>query len=361
VSSRRCLGFVNVKQAWPGKSVPWFVVATLAASTFGCAATSQRGAGVAGPLPLVAGIWEGFSQEKVGEGLGSGDTRIQRQAWHLRQTGASVTGFYVAELTMVSGDGRPYLCSREPRFSTLIRFEVRGQVSPTGIRIEEVGDALAKGPCRPVFRSPTRFRAELKGDVLTLDDGGQRLALHRRIAKEQGPTKQLLAFERPDNSWVGEPAFPTLDRDRQGNKAPDSDGAVEVEGTWVWEHRGKVAGGDEKQEREEWHLEQEGTRISGYYDRAIRQVSNDGQAYRCSNALDFKVITRYHLAGEVKGNRIVIYERSFEILEASPCDTGQRRLDAYQGEAQLDELKLLWGVGSQVLRRERSDIPSQRF
>jgi hypothetical protein len=308
---------------------------------------------------VVAGVWEGFSQDKIDDGLGAGDTRMERQAWHLRQSGSAVSGFYVVELTMVSGDGRPYLCSREPRFSTLLRFEVRGRADSGGIQIEEVGDALAKGPCRPVFRSPTRFQAELRGDTLTLNDGGHRTSLHRRSAKDQGPTTQLLAFERPDRTWVGEPAFPTLDRPEGASS--ESEAPTEVAGVWVWEHRGRIAGGDEKQEREEWHLEQSGSRLSGYYDRAVRQVSNDGQAYRCSNALDFRVTTRYHLAGEVKGNRVVLYERSFEILEASPCDTGQRRLDAYQGEAALDELRLIWGVGTQVLRRDRSDIPSQRF
>jgi hypothetical protein len=329
----------------------------------GCAAgTAGRKAG--GPTPVVEGVWEGFAQDTINDGVGAGDTRMERQAWHLRQKGAEITGFYVVELTMVSGDGRPYLCSREPRFSTLLRFEVRGRADSASIDIEEVGDALAKGPCRPVFRSPTRFQAQLKGDVLSLRDGGHRVTLYRRPLKETSATRQLLAFERPDRTWVGEPAFPTLDTAHPGNPgtgAVDSEPPVEVGGVWVWEHKGRVTDGDEKVEREEWHLEQTGSRVSGYYDRSVRQVSTDGQAYRCSNALDFKVTTRYHLAGEVKGSRIVLYERSFEILEGSPCDSGQRRLDAYQGEAALDELRLMWGVGTQVLRRDRQDIPSQRF
>jgi hypothetical protein len=338
-------------------------LAAVATVSSGCAGLRARSGRGNARLPVIAGIWEGFSQDKIADGLGAGDTRVERQAWHLRQNGAAVFGFYVAELTMLSGDGRPYLCSREPRFSTLLRFEVRGRVASSGIEIEEVGDALAKGPCRPVFRSPTRFRAELKGDMLTLTDGGHRQTLYRRTGKDpQGLTQQLLAFERPDRSWTGEPAFPTLDRNVDGAiPASDSDQPIDVGGMWVWEHRGRMSSGDEKQEREEWHLEQDGTRLSGYYDRAVRQVSTDGQAYRCSNSADFRIVTRYHLAGEVKGNRVVIYERSFEILEASPCDNGQRRLDAYQGEAALDELKLMWGVGTQVLRRDRSDIPSQRF
>ena len=172
-----------------------FVVALIS----GCAGFQAR-TGRAGPrVPVLAGIWEGFSQDKIADGLGAGDTRVERQAWDLRQTGSSIHGFYVAELTMLSGDGRPYLCSREPRFSTLLRFEVRGRVSASGIEIEEVGDALTKGPCRPVFRSPTRFRVELRGDTLTLLDGAQRQTLYRRTGKDpQGLTQQLLAFERPD-------------------------------------------------------------------------------------------------------------------------------------------------------------------
>jgi hypothetical protein len=338
------------------------LAATVALAAFGsgCAGIRSRTGRASHQVPVLAGIWEGFTQDKIADGLGAGDTRVERQAWHLRQTGAAIHGFYVAELTMLSGDGRPYLCSREPRFSTLLKFEVRGRVASSGIEIEEVGDAWAKGPCRPVFRSPTRFRAELRGDMLTLVDGPHRQTLYRRNNKDpQGLTQQLLAFERPDKSWTGEPAFPTLDR--ASISGAEAEQPVEVGGMWVWEHRGRMSSGDEKQEREEWHLEQDGTRISGYYDRAVRQLSTDGQAYRCSNSVDFRIVTRYHLAGEVKGSRIVLYERSFEILEASPCDNGQRRLDAYQGEAALDELRLIWGVGTQVLRRDRSDIPSQRF
>jgi hypothetical protein len=342
-------------------SVPLMAVLGL-----GCAA-GGAGRKARGPTPVVEGVWEGFAQDTIAEGVGAGDTRMERQAWHLRQKGAELSGFYVVELTMVSGDGRPYLCSREPRFSTLLRFEVRGRAGSDGIEIEEVGDALAKGPCRPVFRSPTRFQAKLAGDVMNLRDGGHRVTLYRRPLKETSATRQLLAFERPDRTWVGEPAFPTLDSARTasaagpGTPVADTEPPVEVGGVWVWEHKGRVSDGDEKLEREEWHLEQTGSRLSGYYDRSVRQVSTDGQAYRCSNALDFKVTTRYHLAGEVKGSRIVLYERSFEILEGSPCDSGQRRLDAYQGEAALDELRLMWGVGTQVLRRDRQDIPSQRF
>jgi hypothetical protein len=330
----------------------------LAVGGLGCASARGAARGAAG-MPAIDGIWEGFSQGTVADGLGAGDTRIERQAWRLRQNGNTISGFYVVELTMISGDGRPYLCSREPKFSTLLRFEVRGQASSSGLEIEEVGDVLSRGPCRPTVRTPARFRGEVQGDVLTLIEGEHRFTLYRRPPNDQkAATAQLLAFERPDSSWTGEPTFPRLQGVELGAAAGPP---VDVRGLWIWEHRGRMPTGDEKQEREEWHLEQEGTRISGYYDRAVRQVSTDGNAYRCSNSLEFRVVTRYQVTGEVQGNRIVLYERHFEILEGSPCDNGQRRLDAYQGEASLGEIHLIWGVGRQVLKRARPNIPTQRF
>ena len=57
----------------------------------------------------------------------------------------------------------------------------------------------------------------------------------------------------------------------------------------------------------------------------------------------------------------MIYENAFEVLEPNACDNGQRRLDAYEGLASADEVRLLWGVGGQILRRPRPDVPTQRF
>jgi len=122
-----------------------------------------------------------------------------------------------------------------------------------------------------------------------------------------------------------------------------------------------VAGGDEKQEREEWHVTQDGNKLTGYYDRIVHQVSVDGHAYRCSMALDFQISTRYQFSGEVRGNDVKIYESSFEVLTPNGCDNGKRRLDAYEGQVTLDEIRLLWGVGGQILRRPRPDVPTQRF
>src|SRR4029079_16161886 len=94
-------------------------------------------------------------------------------------------------------------------------------------------------------------------------------------------------------------------------------------GMWVWEHQGSVPGGDQKQEREEWHVEQNGTKISGYYDRIVHQVSTDGHAYRCSMALEFQISTRYQFSGDVVGEDVRIIESSYEVLSPSACDNGK--------------------------------------
>jgi hypothetical protein len=340
------------------------VVALVAAMVGGLGTGCATLRGVGGARQPLTGVWEGLFRSTLRDGSGAGDTRIERQAWRLAQKGGDITGFYVVELTMLSGDGRPYLCSREPRFTTLLRFEVRGRAGKTGLELDEIGDVRAKGTCRPSFRSPQHFRAQLAGDVLTLSDGDRRLALYRRSGAEAAAAAQsLLAFEQVDQSWSSEPGFPTFSTvsARSIGDAPMATATVNLEGLWVWEHRGAMPGGDEKIEREEWHLVQEGSKVSGYYDRAIHQISTDGHAYRCNGTLDFRVVTRYQINGEVRGNDVVLYEKGFEIVEGSPCDDGRRRLDAYQGEAGPGEIRLVWGVGTQVLKRTRPNVPTQRF
>src|SRR3954451_10953638 len=151
-------------------------VSALCVAVGGCAALKARD-GQRARSVVVAGVWEGMSQSTLSEGNGAGDTRIERQAWRLDQKGDSISGFYVVEVTMISGDGRPYLCSREPRFSTLLKFDVQGKVAGDGAELEEVGDVQAKGPCRPTFRAPSRYRAALRGDILTITDGERRVPL----------------------------------------------------------------------------------------------------------------------------------------------------------------------------------------
>jgi hypothetical protein len=330
----------------------------------GCALHSGRtravhASGAAASTTTISGVWDGVVRETIAEGMSAGDSRLEKQEWHLDQVGRRISGYYVAALTFTSGDGRPYVCSRQATFSTAIRFDVSGVIKDGSIDLEEVTQQAAEGRCAAGQRPLARYRAEIHGDVLTLVADRQRQTLYRNRGKPQAP--EILA-EVTAAAATQEASLPTV---REGPGAP-ADGRVgqapaDVSGVWIWEHRGAIATGDEKQEREEWHVDQDGARLSGYYDRVVREISTDGHAFRCSMDLEFEIATRYKFRGEVRGNQVLIYESSFEVLEPSACDNGQRRLDAYEGLASGDEVRLLWGVGGQVLRRPRPDVPTQRF
>ncbi|HMC95323.1 MAG TPA: hypothetical protein VKO16_11190 [Polyangia bacterium] len=307
----------------------------------------------------VSGVWDAMSQTTIGEGIGAGDTRIEKQEWHLTQDGRAITGYYIAALTFVSGDGRPYVCSRQPQFSAMQRFNVVGRVLGGQIEIQELEQraAQAGNHCDPGLRQLARYNGRLDGDVLTLVNGAQRRTLYR--IHNPGDAEMLVARADPGAQEIDNPGI-------QGHPGAQTAtasaaGSTDVSGLWIWEHHGVVPGGDEKQEREEWHVTQDGSALTGYYDRIVHQVSIDGHAYRCSMALDFQIATRYQFTGEVRGDQIAIYESSYQVLEPSACDNGKRRLDAYEGQASPEELRLVWGVGGQILRRARPGVPTQRF
>src|SRR5688500_3776730 len=83
----------------------------------GCASQAGRttggvanaGATVGGPA-TISGIWDGVVRETIAEGMSAGDSRVEKQEWHLAQVGPRISGYYIAALTYTSGDGRPYVC-----------------------------------------------------------------------------------------------------------------------------------------------------------------------------------------------------------------------------------------------------------
>ena len=337
-------------------------------SAAGCAARRQAtvNAGSAAPGPQISGVWDAVTSATIDEGAAAGDVRIEKQEWHLSQSGSAIRGYYIAALTYVSGDGRPYVCSRQPQFSALQRFEVAGHVQAGAIEIQEMEQAenSKDNRCDPGMRQLARYRGLLDGDVLTLVSGRQQTRLYRihdsaaggRLAAETPP--RLAGRDRGGDGSATPAARPMMTPAPPG---PVSSSLADVSGLWVWEHQGAVPGGDQKQEREEWHVEQNGSKISGYYDRIVHQVSTDGHAYRCSMALEFQIATRYQFSGDVTGDEVRIVESSYEVLSPSACDNGKRRLDVYQGKVSTDEIRLVWGMGGQILRRPRPDVPTQRF
>ena len=236
------------------------------------------------------------------------------------------------------------------------------------IEIQELGQAEnpTENRCDPGMRQLARYRGLLDGDILTLVSGRQQTRLYRihastpgeRLTAEISPRATAARDRAGAASGEGQVATPAM---QPMTPAPPGMANADVSGEWIWEHQGSVPGGDQKQEREEWHVEQNGSKISGYYDRIVHQVSTDGHAYRCSMALEFQIATRYQFSGEISGDEVRIIEGSYEVLSPSACDNGKRRLDIYQGKASTDEIRLVWGIGGQILRRPRPDVPTQRF
>src|SRR5262245_32057149 len=64
--------------------------------------------------------------------------------------------------------------------------------------------------------------------------------------------------------------------------APPPAPSLKVAGVWDWVFRSTDAQGDLRVEMEEWHLEQAGGKVSGFYDRAITVMSKDDRPYRCN-------------------------------------------------------------------------------
>ena len=205
------------------------------------------------------------------------------------------------------------------------------------------------------MRQLARYRGLLDGDVLTLVSGRQQTRLYRI---HEGTTAMMPAGRLAAETTTRDDATPRATAAPKVRPAP-RDGRcsiapmpslpgvanADVSGFWVWEHQGSVPGGDQKQEREEWHVEQNGSKISGYYDRIVHQVSTDGHAYRCSMALEFQIATRYQFSGDVSGDEVRIIESSYEVLSPSACDNGKRRLDVYQGKVSTDEIPADLGHG----------------
>ena len=193
-----------------------FALSIVAAA--GCAA--HRATPVATNLvasgPEISGVWDAVSHATIGDGAGAGDVRIEKQEWHLTQSGSAIRGYYIAALTFVSGDGRPYVCSRQPQFSTMQRFEVAGRVRDGSIEIQETGLAgsAAQNRCDPGTRQLARYRGLLDGDVLTLVSGQRQTRLYRIRNQIGGGSETVLADATPRQRPAGG-ASAELDGDGQ--------------------------------------------------------------------------------------------------------------------------------------------------
>lgn len=135
--------------------------------------------------------------------------------------------------------------------------------------------------------------------------------------------------------------------------------ASDATGVWDWTFRSTDEQGDLRVEQEEWHLDQRGSHIQGYYDRAVITVSTDERLFRCNQQRGFTKFTRVRVDGEAQADHILLHEVAFE-ARPGPCDDGARNLTAYVGVLHGPTLLLKWGpaLGQTLVRREPGATPS---
>jgi hypothetical protein len=131
------------------------------------------------------------------------------------------------------------------------------------------------------------------------------------------------------------------------------DPSAALGGTWDRELRSIDAEGDERLEREEWHLAESTDGVNGYYDRTVARVRGDGSNFVCNGQPRYETTTRYNVSGQRFGDKLTLTETDYKAAR-NPCDNALRRLDTYQGHvADADSLILSWGPGNQLLRRKK--------
>lgn len=316
------------------------VAATL--GSVGCAATSgstrSARAGVqaqkADPNgPEISGVWDWMFRSTDDQG----DMRVEQEEWHLAQRAGRIEGYYDRAVTMMSVDERLFRCNQRLGFTKTTRVRVAGQIEGDRVVLREVGFEAKPGPCDDGARNLVAYVGVVHGATLALrwgPEAGQTL-----VRRSDGGHSPLAPSEMAGGD-VRQASMQTAE-------------PQPVNGTWLWELRSIDAEGDERVEREEWHLNETADGVSGYYDRIVARVRGDGGNFTCNNQPRYETTTRYNVSGQRFGDKVTLTEIDYKAMR-TPCDNALRRLDTYQGHvADGDSLILSWGPGNQLLRRKK--------
>ncbi len=317
-------------------------VAATVAGSVGCAgvtprardaATAQARATDPGGVDA-SGTWDWMFRSTDDQG----DMRVEQEEWHLAQKGGRIDGYYDRAVTMMSVDERLFRCNQRLGFTKTTRVRIAGQIEGDRIVLREVGFEAKPGPCDDGARNLVAYIGVLHGATLALrwgPEAGQTL-----VRRSDGGHSPL----QPSESGGG---------DVRQASMQSSEPTAPVGGTWEWELRSIDAEGDERMEREEWHLAENAEGVSGYYDRTVARVRGDGGNFVCNGLPRYETTTRYNVSGQRFGDKVTLSETDYKAMR-SPCDNALRRLDTYQGHvADSDSLILSWGPGNQLLRRKK--------
>ena len=329
------------------------------ATSAGCAA--QRGAHrdahrqiveALARAPEINGVWDWVYRSTDDQG----DMRVEQEEWHLVQRNGQIDGYYDRVVTLMSTDDRLFRCNQKLGFTKTTRVKLSGKIEGDRVSLRETAFQAASNPCDDGARNLVAYAGTLRQGTLSLrwgpeagqtllrrTDGGTPLADTVLVGQGNngmgsGQSLGQAAGETPQPALAGPPAA-TL-------------AGVPVEGTWEWGLRSIDAEGDERQEREEWHLDENSDGIRGYYDRIVKRIRAGG-VYPCNGEGKYETVTRYTVTGQRFGDKLTLTEVDYKATP-SRCDNALRRLDTYQGQvAEPDALILSWGPGNQLLKRTK--------
>jgi hypothetical protein len=321
-------------------------VSLLCASLTGCAAHHIARKPAAAPVELSAragdasGVWDWMFRSTDDQG----DMRIEQEEWHLAQKGIVIEGYYDRVVTLMSTDERLFRCNQKLGFTKTTRVKISGRIDGERVSLRETAYQASASPCDDGARNLVAYQGILRQGTLSL-----------RWGPDAG---QTLVRRTDGGSPLAETVFTNANSDAPLEHSPMSiPGSalanVPVDGVWEWDLRSIDAEGDERQEREEWHLNETPDGIRGYYDRTVRRLRVGG-TFSCNGEGRYETTTRYTITGQRFGDKLTLTEVDYKATP-SKCDNALRRLDTYQGQvADPDALVLSWGPGNQLLRRARA-------
>jgi len=282
----------------------------------------------ASPTADATGVWDWMVRSTTQQG----DLQIEQEEWHLDQDGTHLAGYYHRQVVTMSTDQRPFQCNGMLGFTKNVRARLIGEIRDGQVTLREVGMDAERNPCESGQRELLSYVGRLHGGELLLqyNTGGEQ----RLVRRPAGSS--TLSLGGSDSGPRG--------RSQLGQEA--------IDGVWEWQFRAVDADGDLHTEREEWHLSEKSAEIGGYYERTIERQRSGG-VYACNGNPLIKSTTRFTIKGQRFGDKLSLSEIDYQ-LQPSPCESGQRRLDNYQGSMLPEgQLMLNWSGGHQILRRKR--------
>ena len=239
-----------------------------------------------------------------------GDMRVEQEEWHLSQKGLRIEGYYDRAVTMMSVDERLFRCNQRLGFTKTTRVRVAGQIEGDRVVLREVGFEAKPGPC---------------------DDGARNLVAY--IGVSTARRWRCAGAPRRARRWCAAPTTPATRRSpaaatqlaggdvQRRRRCSRTTPPAPVGGTWVWELRSIDAEGDERIEREEWHLAEGADGVSGYYDRTVARVRGDGSNFVCNNQPRYETTTRYNVVGPALRRQGHAHRDRLQGAAAAPATT----------------------------------------